>query len=364
MKNSGAFFSSWKGPAVVGAAIGITASLLQKMGNPANMGLGISMMERDIVGAVGLHREALAQYIRPEIIGLGLGALVASLIFREFRVRGGSSTLVRFIMGYFAMVGALVFLGGPWRALLRLAGGDWSSLVGLVGLLAGVGIGALFLKAGFTMGPQQPMFRPAGIIFSVFMLMLLSLALLRPQFSSGAIFESSQGPGAQHAPLIISLAAGLVIGFLDQRSRFCSIRALCDLFLRKGLGPLAALIALTAAALLANLALGQFRPGLHGQPMAHGVYLWSFLGMVLCGLTFTMVGGDPARHLVLAGEGDMDASAFVFGMLAGAAFAHNLGMAATPHGPGPWAPRMVVFGLIVCIGFGLVMREKNLARLK
>jgi len=364
MKDAKTFITSWKGLAVVGAAIGITASLLQKLGNPANLGLGISMMERDIVGAVGLHRDNLAQYIRPEIIGIGLGALVTSLLFREFRVRGGSSTLVRFILGYFAMVGALVFLGGPWRALLRLAGGDWGALVGLAGLLAGVGIGALLLKAGFTMGPQQPMFRPAGIIFSVFMLMLLSLALLRPQFSSGAVFESTRGPGAEHAPLLISLAAGLVIGFLGQRSRFCSIRALRDPLLRKGLGPLAALIALTAAALLANCALGQFRPGLQVQPISHDVYLWGFLGMVLCGLTFTMGGGDPARHLVLAGEGDMDAAAFVFGMLAGAAFAHNLGMAATSQGPGPWAPRMVVFGLIVCIGFGFVMREKNLHRLR
>jgi len=39
----------------------------------------------------------------------------------------------------FAMFGALVFLGCPWRAFLRLAGGDLNAILGIGGLVAGIG---------------------------------------------------------------------------------------------------------------------------------------------------------------------------------------------------------------------------------
>ena len=57
----------------VGAFIGILATLLQKLGNPPNMGVCVACFERDIAGALGLHRAAVVQYIRPEIIGFVFG---------------------------------------------------------------------------------------------------------------------------------------------------------------------------------------------------------------------------------------------------------------------------------------------------
>jgi len=39
---------------------------------------------------------------------------------------------------------------------------------------------------------------------------------------TGALFFSESGPGSQHAFWLISLGAGLVIGFLAQRTRFCT----------------------------------------------------------------------------------------------------------------------------------------------
>jgi uncharacterized protein len=102
--------------------IGILAPLLQKLGNPANMGVCVACFERDIAGALGLHRAAPVQYIRPEIIGFVLGATAAALVFREFRARTGSAPMVRFVLGMFAMVGALAFLGCPWRTMLRISG--------------------------------------------------------------------------------------------------------------------------------------------------------------------------------------------------------------------------------------------------
>ncbi len=118
------FFGSRKGIISVGVLIGILAPILQKLGNPGNMGICVACFERDIAGALGLHRAAVVQYIRPEILGFVLGALAAAIIFREFRPRLGSAPIIRFVLGMVAMIGALVFLGCPWRALLRLAGGD------------------------------------------------------------------------------------------------------------------------------------------------------------------------------------------------------------------------------------------------
>ncbi|MEG1879469.1 MAG: YedE-related selenium metabolism membrane protein, partial [Pseudoflavonifractor sp.] len=58
-----------------GLAVGVISVVLVALGNPANMGFCIACFLRDIAGAVGLHRAEPVQYIRPEIIGLVLGAM-------------------------------------------------------------------------------------------------------------------------------------------------------------------------------------------------------------------------------------------------------------------------------------------------
>lgn len=76
------FFSTRWGIISVGVFIGVFAPLLQKWGNPSNMGICVACFERDIAGAIGLHRAALVQYMRPEIIGFVLGSLIAAYIFK------------------------------------------------------------------------------------------------------------------------------------------------------------------------------------------------------------------------------------------------------------------------------------------
>ena len=75
------FFASRRGIILAGGVIGLLAPTLQKLGNPPNMGICVACFERDIAGALGLHRAAVVQYIRPEIIGLVLGATIAALLF-------------------------------------------------------------------------------------------------------------------------------------------------------------------------------------------------------------------------------------------------------------------------------------------
>jgi hypothetical protein len=355
------FATRW-GIILTGLFIGVFAALLQKWGNPGNMGICVACFTRDTAGGLGLHRAELVQYIRPEIIGFVLGSTMAAFAFRDFRPRAGSAPIVRFILGAFAMIGALVFLGCPWRVLLRLAGGDWNAVFGLLGLIVGVGIGSLFLRSGYDLGRTTKTYYSVGLLLPLAALGLLVLMFIFPQIAgkpkNDILFYSLKGPGSQHAPLIIALVIGLAVGFVAQRSRFCTMGAFRDFILFRQSHLLSGVIGLLVAAFVMNLILGQFKPGFAGQPVAHTMSLWNFLGMVLAGLAFALGGGCPGRQLFMAGEGDGDAAVFALGMLMGAAFAHNLGLASSPAGIGPHGVEAVFVGLAVCLFIGFTMRRK------
>ena len=362
MSKTLSFFASRWGIVSAGAFIGILAPILQKLGNPANMGICVACMERDIAGALGLHRADIVQYLRPEIMGFVLGSLIAALLFREFKPRTGSAPIIRFFLGVFAMIGALVFLGCPWRALLRLAGGDGNAILGLAGLAFGIWIGVQFLKRGYNLGRATATKPAAGWMMPGLMVILLLFAIFTPQFAQGGpIFTSTKGPGAAHAPLIISLIVGLGVGFLAQRTRFCTMGAIRDVVLIRDFHLFTGIFTLVVVAFAVNLILGQFKPGFANQPIAHDNYLWNFLGMALSGLAFALAGGCPGRQLILSGEGDGDAAVFVVGMIVGAGIAHNFALASSAKGPGAFGPTAVVIGLGFCLLLGFAMRERSRA---
>ena len=352
---------SKNGPEVTGLILGVTAAFLVKLGNPGNMGFCVACFTRDIAGALGLHRAGIVQYLRPEIPGFILGAFFSSVFYGEYRPRGGSSPMVRFGLGFFAMIGALVFLGCPWRAYLRLAGGDWNALAGIAGLIFGVSIGIFFLYRGFSLGAARHCPKWAGAVMPLISLSLLALLFFRPLFGAegaGPIFFSQTGPGSQHAPIIASLAAGLLVGYLAQRSRFCTVGAIRDLIMIRDSHLFKGIVAFTAAAFITNMALGQFKAGFSGQPVAHTMQLWNFLGMALSGLAFTLAGGCPGRMLIMSGEGDNDAGIFFLGTLTAAAFAHNLSLASTGAGVGSYGIPATVLGLIFCLAVGVLFMNR------
>jgi YedE family putative selenium metabolism protein len=290
--------------------------------------------------------------------------LLAALVFREFRPRTGSAPIVRFVLGMLAMIGALVFLGCPWRAMLRLAGGDWNAILGIAGLASGIAIGVGFLRAGFSLGRSYPARSPVGLAVPIVMAVMLLLAFFDPKVGEqAALFRSTTGPGSMHAPVIASVTAGLLIGFLAQRTRFCTVGGIRDVILMGDRHLLSGVAAFALAALAMNLILGQFHAGFTRlasdgqvvmQPAAHTVHWLNFMGMVLAGISFTLAGGCPGRQVFLSGEGDGDAAVFVLGMLTGAAVSHNFLMV----GNGPLAPWAVVLGLVVVCVIGLAGREK------
>ncbi|MFP3896666.1 MAG: YedE family putative selenium transporter [Anaerolineales bacterium] len=360
------FFASRLGVVVTGAVIGILAALLQFAGNPPNMGICVACFERDIAGALGLHRAAVVQYIRPEIIAFVLGSLIAALLFGEFRARVGSAPIVRFLLGALAMIGSLAFLGCPWRALLRLSGGDLNAILGLAGLTVGVTIGVQFLKGGYNLDRSRKTYTAVGWIMPLLMVGLLLLRLFGPKFSeNGAIFFSESGPGSMYAPVLISLGAGLLIGFLAQRTRFCTMGSIRDVILMGDTHLFSGVAALVVAAFVVNLILGQVSFGFFAQPVAHSSHLWNFSGMVLAGLAFALAGGCPGRQLFLSGEGDGDAAVFVLGMITGAGFAHNFSLAGVPDsaanatvgGISSAGMVAVILGLVICLTIGFTMRQ-------
>ena len=357
------WFSGKSGIAVSGALMAVIAVGLQYFGNPPNMGLCVACFERDIAGALGLHRAEIVQYLRPEIPALLLGSFLAALCFGEFKPRAGSAPLARFVLGMCAMIGALVFLGCPWRALLRLAGGDLNAVTGLAGLIVGVGIGTVFFRRGYSLGRNAPQRTGAGLIMPGIMFGLLALLLLFPQVAgegkSGVLFYSLAGPGSMRAPLLYSLFGALVVGFLAQRSRFCTMGAFRDLIMFRQAHLFIGVVAFVLAAFVFNLALGKVNVAFTGQPVAHSVHLWNFLGMMTAGWAFALAGGCPGRQLFLAGEGDADSGLFVLGMIVAAAFAHNFGLASSATGIGPRGDVAVYVCLAVLLALSLAHIRKT-----
>ncbi len=316
---------------IAGFVVGLVAVALGLLGNPANMALCVACFIRDTAGALGLHRAEAVQYIRPEIIGIVIGAFVLSLLKKEFAPKGGSSPLTRFVLGVCVMVGALVFLGCPLRMVLRMAGGDLNAVIGLVGFAGGIVTGIFFLNRGFSLrrSYDQPAIEGAGMpVLSVLLLVLLIAA---PSF----LFFSISGPGSLHAPILIALAGGLIVGAVAQRSRLCFISGIRDAVMFKDFRMLLCFGIIFATVLLGNVLSGNFRLGIANQPIAHTEWIWNILGLYLVGFGSVLLGGCPLRQLVLAGSGSGDAGVTVLGFLVGAALCHNFGLASSAAGTTP-----------------------------
>lgn len=308
---------------LAGIVVGIAAVALQLWGNPKNMGFCIACFERDIAGSLGLHSAAKVQYMRPEIVGIVLGALISAVAAREFKAKSGSSPACRFVVGLFVMIGALVFLGCPLRMVIRLGGGDLTAVAGLAGFLAGILVGVSALRKGFSLGRAYPVRQGEGMMLPLVMVLLLGLFLLAP----GMLKFSESGPGSMHAFWPLSLLAGLAVGAAAQRSRLCMAGGLRDAVMLRDFQLLTGFLAIWVTVTLGNLLLGSYNLSACSQPIAHSQYLWSFLGMALTGWGSILLGGCPLRQLILVGEGNGDSAVTVLGMITGAAVAHNFGLA-------------------------------------
>lgn len=399
-----------------GLFIGAVAAWLVSQGNPGNMGLCIACFWRDITGFFvgGVTNQAAVAYIRPEIIGIIFGALGAAIVTKEFRPRGGSAMLLRFVLGFIFMASALVFLGCTVRAWVRLGGGDLTALWGLLGIIVGVVIGVIILKSGYNLGRARKLPAWTGWIVPAIAAVLLAFALLtqyaeKPSFATltpangravvpgevvvapspdgegltvlkpadatiedgavvaadgtvladAATVEATKPmPGGKRAALIVSLVAGLAIGVVAQRSRFCSIGGIRDAILIRRYDLLFGVVGLVVGATIVNMIFGQYNLGFEGQPVAHNDALGNIAAMTIAALSAVMLGGCPLRQMVMGSEGDADGASAVVGMVAGAAFAHWAGIASSPKGltEVAWPALAVMAAVLAVIAFAKRVR--------
>jgi len=340
---------------VTGLIVGLAAVLLAKMGNPGNMGFCIACFLRDIAGAMGFHGAAVVQYFRPEIVGLVLGACGSALAFKEFKSKGGSAPVTRFVLGAFVMIGALMFLGCPLRMVLRIGGGDLNAVVGLVGFIAGICVGVVFLKKGFSLKRAYNQTKVEGLVLPIVLGVLFILSLAIPTLFKWSV----EGPGSKAAPWIVALICGAVVGVLAQRSRLCMAGGIRDVIMFKDFNLVTGFIAIIVAVLVGNLVLGGFKLGFAEQAVAHTDGLWNFLGMALVGWGSILLGGCPLRQLILTGEGNSDSASAVLGMIVGAAVCHNFGLASSANGPTLNGQIAVIIGFVVVLVISLMNVAKE-----
>ena len=198
-----------------------------------------------------------------------------------------------------------------------------------------------------------------GAVYPAFQIVVLILLVAAPAFIH--FTEPEGGPGAKHAAILISLAAGVIVGILAQRTRLCMVGGIRDAVLFGEYKLLFGFVAILVSALIMNVALGFFHPGFVGQPIAHTDGLWNALGMYLAGFGCILLGGCPIRQLILSGEGNTDSVVTVLGLMAGAAFAHNFGLASSADGPTANGKIAVVIGIVVVAAIAVInsMRKEE-----
>lgn len=342
---------------LTGVVIGIAALVLVRFGNPGNMGFCIACFLRDIAGALKLHTAGNVQYLRPEILGLVLGAFLVAFFAKEFKPVGGSAPFSRFTLGFFVMIGALMFLGCPLRMFLRLGAGDLNAVSGLIGFVIGIGIGVVFLNKNFSFERNYELSKMEGLLPIIVVIGLLIVFVAAPAVL--AFSEEGKAPGSLHAPLLIALGAGLVAGILAQRSRFCTVGGIRDAIMLRDFHLLFGALAVIFTVVIGSLILGKFNLSFDGQPVAHKDWLWNGLGMLLVGWASVLLGGCPLRQLILSAEGNTDSAITVVGLIAGAAFAHNFGLASSGAGPTFNGQIAVVIGLVVTLAVSIFYSLKN-----
>lgn len=362
------YLNSKVGLAAVGICAGILIALLAAFGNPANMAICAACFIRDTAGALKLHSAAPVQYFRPEIVGFIAGSFIIALATKEYRSTAGSSPMIRFLLGFIMMIGALVFLGCPLRMVIRMAAGDLNAWVGLVGLAAGAITGAVFLKMGFSLGRESDTNKTTGSVLPIAIVLLFVLSLV----TAGLFAVSEEGPGSKHAPVLLSLAVALIIGAVAQKTRICFVGGIRNLFLMKDYTLLIPIAGIFLAMLVYSLISGTFKLSFDGQPIAHSQHLWNILGLYAVGFAGVLAGGCPLRQMILAGQGSSDAAVTFLGMLIGAAFAHNFGLAgaaaaaatadkeAVLGGPAPAGQIVLICGIVVLF----IIAATNLRRKK
>jgi len=139
---------------------------------------------------------------------------------------------------------------------------------------------------------------------------------------------------------LITLALGLIIGYLAQRSGFCSIGGMRDLMMFKHTRLFFGYLALIGGALIGYIIFwliipsafpGFFwvanngidpMPGAPGGLVVGSYIILAIVGGFGMGLIGVLLGGCPLRQIVMSSEGGRNSLFFVIGLIIGAVVFH------------------------------------------
>ena len=265
--------------------------------------------------------------MRPEVAGIALGALLWSLLRGRQVGRSGSHAVARFLLCAAMAVGALVFLGCPFRLLQRLGGGDLNAWLALPGFVLGVGVALFFERRGYSLGKTSEASLPVGLLGPIALLAPLLAWSCGVDFAGPAL-GADAGAGPARAPWILAFGLASLAGGALSATGFCAISAARSVF-GGSRWMLFAASAFVLGYAIAAMATGRFHAGVDGQPIAHSDWLWNTLALALVGACGALAGGCPVRQIVMAGEGNGDAMVGCAGLVFGAAIAHGFGLVST-----------------------------------
>jgi uncharacterized membrane protein YedE/YeeE len=122
--------------------------------------------------------------------------------------------------------------------------------------------------------------------------------------------------------ILITLLAGLIIGFLGQRSRFCIISGIRDRYLLKDSSRIMGLFGLLLGAAIGFVAIKFLGGDIANYPMvglseSPGYLTASIIGGVGLGFFSVLAEGCPFRQHVMAAEGRQSAMLYLMGFYIG-----------------------------------------------
>lgn len=139
---------------VIAGAIGVMAQVLWSIQPPQAYGLCMVCHAKDFINVLlnnfDWYDGAIAAVAKKGLmltsITVPLGAFIAAVISKEFRLHFVENKYAAFFLGMGVMICGLIISGCPMRLMLRVSYGDVSGLVMLAFMVAGIGLGTAILK--------------------------------------------------------------------------------------------------------------------------------------------------------------------------------------------------------------------------
>lgn len=297
--------------------IAILVSLLVYYGNPTNMGLSVSCFIKDMAGSLRLHNTPIAQYYRPEIVGIFLGAFLVSLFRKRFNLSISNNWYIYLIYGFCTMILCMIFLGCPFRMIERMAGGDLNAYIGFFGLVLGIVVSVFVKKEKKEVVIKEVnkkyIFFILPIVLIVGFIVLVVDTYCMPG-GSKIFATSTAGPASMHANIFISLIFSLIIGVILSISELSFDNAVIGIIKHKNYTMLLSGIIMFIAMMIFNHFNYTLNFNFDEQIVAHKAIFWNFLSMFGVGVSIMFAGGDPLRQLIKSAEGKIDSLLYILGM--------------------------------------------------